>query len=83
MLTGIWDKNNELIKTHNISKLAKAANLPETLIEKVAALEPVYQETRYPDVSSEIPADEFDENDAEKFSTFAEEVLEWIEKKIQ
>lgn len=71
-----------LIKTHNISKIAKLLNVPDVLLIKIAALEPVYQETRYPDVSSKIPAEEFEEKDAIDFFNIAEEVLEWIKKKL-
>jgi len=76
-------ERQELIKSHSVSKLAKDNNLPEELVKKIALLEPVYQETRYPDISSTIPAEEFDETDAAQFYNIAEEVIEWIRKKIQ
>ncbi|MBS3122668.1 HEPN domain-containing protein [Candidatus Woesearchaeota archaeon] len=75
-------EKKELFKTHNISKIAKLLNLPDNLLIKIATLEPVYQETRYPDVSSKIPAEEFEEKDAIEFLSIAEEVIEWLKKKI-
>ena len=71
-----------LEKTHNISKLAKLLGLPNNLLIKIATLEPVYQETRYPDVSSKIPSEEFEEKDAVEFFNIATEVIEWIRKRI-
>jgi HEPN domain-containing protein len=57
--------------------------MPKNLLIKVALLEPVYQETRYPDVSSQLPAEEFDEKDAIELVNNAQEVLEWVKKKIR
>ena len=78
----ILKEKKELIKTHNVLRLAKLLNLPRDLLIKVASLEPVYQETRYPDVSSKIPSEEFEEKDASEFLNIAKKVIEWIEKKI-
>lgn len=74
---------NELPKTHSVLKLAKTLKLPDDMVEKIASLEPVYQESRYPDVSDDLPADEFNEQDAKKFSAIAHEVVEWIRNKIE
>lgn len=76
-------EKKELLKTHNISRLAKALDLSDILLKKIAMLEPVYQETRYPDVSAKIPADEFEEKDAQEFVNIAHEVLIWIQKRIK
>jgi len=78
----IKDKN-ELIKTHSISKIAKLLHLPDNLLNKVALIEQVYQETRYPDVSTFIPAEEFKENDATEILDYAMDVIAWIERKIK
>ncbi len=76
-------EKNELIKTHSVSRLAKLVDVPELLFKKILFLEPVYQACRYPDVSSKIPAEEFDEFDAKKFLNIAEEVFIWIEKRMK
>ena len=73
----------ELIKTHSILRLAKLMNLPRELLVKISKLEPIYQETRYPDVSSKIPSEEFEEKDANEFLKIAIEVLEWTKKMMQ
>ena len=75
-------EKKELIRTYNISKIAKTMKLPEVLIDKIFELEPVYQESRYPDVSSTIPAEEFEKADAEKFIKIAAETLQWIKKRM-
>lgn len=75
-------EKSELIKTHSILKIAKLLNFPNELLVKISKLEPVYQETRYPDVSSKIPSEEFEEKDANEFLNIAAEVLECIKKKI-
>jgi len=76
-------EKKELIKTHNLSKIAKLLNIPHALLIKISALEPIYQETRYPDVSSKIPAEEFEEKDANGFLSDASEVIAWIRNKIK
>ena len=76
-------EKEELIKSHNVSRIAKMLNLPNQLLIKISALEPIYQETRYPDVASKLPAEEFEEKDAVEFLNSAQEVVEWITKKIK
>ena len=75
-------EKGELVKTHNVSKLARIVNIPQNLLTKISQLEPVYAETRYPDISSKLPFEEFDENDARDFLNTAIEVLEWVKKRI-
>ena len=75
-------EKRELIKTHNILKLGRLIGVSDELLRKISLLEPVYQETRYPDISSKIPAEEFSESDAIEFYNIAEEVLEWARKKL-
>ncbi len=76
-------EKGELLKSHSLSRLAKDLNLPRNLLVKLVILEPVYQETRYPDVSEKIPAEEFEEKDASTFLEIAEEVMQWIRKRIE
>ena len=74
---------HELVKSHSVTRLGRLLQLPEELINKISELEPVYQETRYPDVSFTIPAEEFEREDVTTLLSIASEVLEWIEKKIK
>ena len=75
-------EKKELLKTHSVSRLAQELKLPENLLRKIALLEPIYQETRYPDIASKIPAEEFEEKEAIELFNIGEEVLEWIKKKL-
>ncbi len=75
-------EKKELLKTHSVLRLAQELKLPDSLITKISLLEPVYQETRYPDISSKIPAEEFEEKDAVELFNIAEEVLEWVRKEL-
>ena len=52
-------KIKQLIKIHDLSRLAKEINAPKNIIELCNEINPVYIDTRYPD----IPKD-YDENDA-------------------
>lgn len=76
-------EKGELIKTHNILRIGKLIKLPEDLLVKVSKLEPVYQGTRYPDVSSKLPSEEFDEKDAVNFLNIAKEVMLWVKEKMK
>ena len=78
----VLKKEGKLIKTHNVSKLGKILNIPKELLIKITHIEPVYQETRYPDVASKTPSEEFEEKDAVEFFNIAQEVLEWVKKML-
>jgi HEPN domain-containing protein len=75
-------KEQRLIKTHGISNLAKELKLPDKLISNISELEPIYQESRYPDITEEVPYEKYEEKDATDFINIAEEVLEWIKSRI-
>ncbi len=79
----IINEKGELIKTHSVSKLSREAKVPKEFLAKISNLEPIYQETRYPDVSAKIPAEEFEEQDAVELYNIAEEVLQWVEKNLK
>ena len=68
-------KKSILNKTHNITNMARILKLPSNLILKVSELEPVHQESVYPDVSIKIPVENYDEEDAINFFNIAKEVL--------
>jgi len=72
-----------LKKTHSISNLAKDLGLPSSLLVKISELEPIYQKTRYPDIAQKIPAEDFEKTDVEDFINTAQEVIEWVEKKLK
>ena len=78
---GIKNKG-ELIKIHSVIKLGKENSVPEKIISKLERLEPIYQKSRYPDVSEKVPFEEYSKKDAEEILEICQEVLEWIEKEM-
>ena len=73
---------NELKKTHDLVFLAKKLNIPEQYKIICKQLDPVYLETRYPDVSGKLPQMLFDASDATEFIKIAEEVLQWVKTQL-
>lgn len=73
----------EIIKTHDLVKLAKDVKAPINIVDNCANLNPVYIDTRYPDYADTIPAELYSEKAVENFIAAAEEVLAWTKKKLQ
>src|SRR3989338_96995 len=73
---------NELKKTHDLFFLASKLNLPETYKSICKRLNPVYLQTRYPDVSGLLPPSLFTKKDATEFIAMATDILEWVKKKL-
>jgi len=77
-------KSKPLLKIHDLTKLAHDIALPEKFYESCAKLSSVYISTRYPDYLQDvIPAELYTRKDVEGFISSAEEVLEWLQKKIE
>ncbi len=70
-------------KIHDLSKLARDIKAPAKIINDCATLNPVYIETRYPDYTDTIPADLYLQEEVQTFIDTAEEVLEWVNKKLK
>lgn len=68
-------KNESLIKTHDLVLLAKNANAPKEILIKCSKINPVYLDTRYPDIPQE-----YTEKIAENILKDAGEVIAWTEK---
>ena len=79
----IIEKKGELIKTHDLLKLARIADVPENVFEIIEKLQPSYKEARYPDTSAIIPSERFKETDAKDSISKAEEVVKWIKLKLK
>ena len=73
---------HELKKVHDLMFLGRKLQLPEGLIQFCIKLNKVYIETRYPDYEEEIPAKRFLQSDAEDAIKMAEEILQWLQKKL-
>lgn len=71
-----------LVKTHELTSLARKLKAPINVIEKAALLNPFYSASRYPDVDE--PLDEAESKQASKDALkAASEVLDWCEKRIK
>jgi HEPN domain-containing protein len=76
-------KKGEIVKTHNITKIAKDCEMPRELIIKISIIEPIFKESKYPDISNKVPAEEYEEKDAIEFLNSAEEVIKWVKNQLK
>ena len=74
-------EKGELLRIHDVVKLAREVNAPLEIVKKCAEINPVYVEVRYPE-GNELPADKINKNEAEKILEMAGEVLIWIKKQL-
>ena len=76
-------QKKELVKTHDVVKLGRLLSIPQNLLVKVSSIEPIFKESKYPDISENIPSEEYDLNDATEFFNTAEEVLIWCKNQMK
>ncbi|PIN74231.1 hypothetical protein COV20_01290 [Candidatus Woesearchaeota archaeon CG10_big_fil_rev_8_21_14_0_10_45_16] len=74
-------KGKELLRIHDLVKLAREINAPDDLIEKCAKINPVYVEVRYPE-GSEMPAEKVNKKEAQEILELSREILRWVKKQI-
>lgn len=75
-------KFKKLRKIHDVAFLAKELGLPEKLIEDCIRLNPVYIDSRYPDVSGALAYYKYKQKNSETFLDIAGKVVKWIKEKI-
>lgn len=75
-------KTGMLLKIHDLVLLSKKVNVPEALLQKCEALNGIYLETRYGDVSGIPPSQKFTSENTSPLLAQAREVLAWLEKSI-
>ncbi|MEZ0343383.1 MAG: HEPN domain-containing protein [Caldimicrobium sp.] len=68
-------------KTHFIDELARELNLPEELQDKIMELTVDYTLSRYPDVSEEVPYEQYSKEIAMQKVKIATEVLNYFKKR--
>lgn len=73
---------HDLKKTHDLVFLANKLDLPDSFKSICKKLDPIYLQTRYPDVSGQLPRTLFNVIDAQEFINISDEVVEWVKKKI-
>lgn len=67
---------------HDVVYLARKLNAPETILKKCDLLNPAYEDARYVDRAEKAPSKLYTEDIAKEHINSAEEVLNWIKKKL-
>ncbi len=73
---------NELRKTHDLVFLAGKLGIPNSYLTICKQLDPVYLQTRYPDISGRLPQSMFNKADAEELVKISGEILQWVKKNL-
>ena len=74
----LW-KRKELLRIHDLVKLAKEINAPPNILQKCSEISPVYTEVRYPE-GNELPASKVNKQEAEYILKLSKEILQWVKK---
>lgn len=72
---------NNLLKIHDVVKLAKEVQAPEEIVQKCSKINPVYIEVRYPE-GDELPSERVNKLEAKKIIGLTKEIPQWIEKNL-
>jgi HEPN domain-containing protein len=70
-------------KIHFIDELANQLGLPENILEDIAELTIDYTFARYPDVSEQIPYEEYDENIAKRKVNIAKKIFDSLKPRYK
>lgn len=73
--------NKELLRIHDLSKLARAVEAPKEMVLKCSEINPVYIEVRYP-LGKDMPAEKVSEPQAKHILKLAYEVISWIKMQV-
>ncbi len=74
-------EHKQIIKVHDLVKLAREVDAPKEVLQQCAVINPVYIEVRYPE-SDELPYKKVNAARAKELSLLAEKILQWIELKL-
>ena len=72
-------KNKDLLRIHDLVKLAREVEAPMDIIRACAAINPVYIEVRYPE-GNELPFEKVNKKEAEDIIKLTEIILQWVHK---
>lgn len=73
----------KLPQTHNLMELARDLKASAKILSAARELNPEYLTTRYVDAANGVPADMYDEKSARMHLKCAEEILEWVRKRLK
>jgi len=76
----LLQREDTIIKTHDLPFLAKRVGAPATILTLCKELSPVYMESRYPTTAHEWR--EYTREEAESDLRRAQEILLWIKKNL-
>lgn len=65
-------------KTHKCEFLATMLGAPANVLAAARTVESDYMETRYPDIASGVPYEEFDDTTSQERVQVAEEIQQWV-----
>jgi len=69
-------------KTHSLRRLSSELAAPVELLDAADLLEPVYTESRYPDILEDVPLDRYSRSDAGIMIKIAEDFFTWIQEQM-
>ncbi len=72
-------RRKELLRTHDLVKLAKEIEATPEIIKKCSEISPVYVEVRYPE-ESELPASKVNKQEAGHILKLTQEILRWVKQ---
>lgn len=72
-------KKKELLRIHDLVKLAREINSPQEIVKICSEINPVYVEVRYPE-GEELPAEKINKKEAGRILELTKEVLQWVKK---
>lgn len=73
-------KGKKFPKTHYIDELARELNLKKEYVDSLSELTVDYTFSRYPDVSENVPYEEYDEEIAKEKVKLAKEIFETLKE---
>ena len=76
------EKFKTIPRIHDLTIFAKKFDMPDKLFSICEDLTNIYTETRYPDMSGQIPANRFSRKEAKEFIDGATEVILWIKNHL-
>ena len=79
----LYENKGAVPQSHSLIYLATNTSVPNNFFSFLRELTPKFIDTRYPDASTDLPSNLYDEDNTKYLLEKSREVLEWIRKKIK
>lgn len=79
----LYEKKGAVPQSHSLIYLASNTSIPKSFHSFLRELTPKFIDTRYPDVSLELPSNIYDEENTGRILQKSKEVLKWVYQKIE